>query len=469
MNSNRINSIKIGSENTDKKYVLYWMQQAQRVYYNHALEHAIRLANENNLPLVVFFGLTPHYPDANQRHYQFMLEGLKEVKVHLQAMMIPFVLKLESPEKAILPFLKEAYILVMDYGYMRFQKKWRHIVWDYANRHYPDLSIDIVDTDVIVPVDIASSKAEYGAYTLRPKLHKVYNEYRDYGGLIEINNPCLTQFDSDDDLNNLDTLISKLAIDKSVSPSPIYHGGYTSAKNCLHLFLNQKINHYPTSNNPGEDYTSKLSMYLHFGQISSLEILDNLIERFHANEITQEAYLAFFEQLLVRRELAFNYVTYHHGYDQFDLMTEPWAYITMSEHKKDARLYVYAIKDYLSFSTHDRYFNTAMKEMVLTGYMHNYMRMYWAKKIIEWSNSFEEAYHTIIELNNKYFIDGRDPNSYAGVAWCFGKHDRAWTERPIFGKLRYMNAAGLERKFDMEKYIQRIDYIEKTIKGETLR
>ena len=150
-------------------------------------------------------------------------------------------------------------------------------------------------------------------------------------------------------------------------------------------------------------------------------------------------------------------------------MTEPWAYMTMNEHAHDRRDYLYSKDQIERAQTHDPYFNAAMNEMVYTGYMHNYMRMYWAKKIIEWSNYFEEAYHTIIELNNKYFIDGRDPNSYAGVAWCFGKHDRAWTERPIFGKLRYMNAAGLERKFDMEKYIQRIDHIEKTLKGETLR
>jgi deoxyribodipyrimidine photo-lyase len=457
MNPNRINNIKTGLVISKKSYVLYWMQQSQRVYYNHALEHAINRANELELPLVVFFGLTPNYPDANHRHYQFMLEGLKEVKQVLEAMHMSFVFKLESPEKAIIPLLKEADTLVMDYGYMRHQKQWRQIVWDYANRHLKELTIDIVDTDVIVPVDVASNKAEYGAYTLRPKLHKIYNEYRDYGGLLEVNQPIYIKIGSDDDLSDIDLLISKLEIDKTVAPSLIYHGGYTQAKAHLIDFLTYKINQYPLSNNPGDDLTSKLSMYLHFGQISSLEILDSLIERFHSNEVTQEAYLAFFEQLLVRRELAFNYLTYHKGYDLFDSMTEPWAYITMKEHNHDNRLFLYTIQDYVTFKTHDPYFNAAMKEMVYTGYMHNYMRMYWAKKIIEWSASFEEAYTTIIELNNKYFIDGRDPNSYAGVAWCFGKHDRAWTERLIFGKLRYMNASGLERKFDMEKYINRVN------------
>lgn len=457
MNPNRINNIKTGLVTSKKSYVLYWMQQAQRVEYNHALLHAITRANDLHLPLVVFFGLTPNYPEANLRHYQFMLEGLKEVKLILEAMHISFVFKLESPEKAIIPLLNEADTLVMDYGYLRHQKKWRQIIWDYANRHLSEMTIDIVDSDVIVPVEVVSSKAEYGAYTLRPKLHKIYNEYRDYDGLTSVKYHSSILFESDDDLSNVELLLSKLNIDKTVFPSVIYYGGYTQAKNHLLDFLTNKVNHYPLSNNPGEDLTSKISMYLHFGQISALEILDTLIEKFQAREVTQEAYLAFFEQLLVRRELAFNYVTYQKGYDRFESMTEPWAYITMKEHNHDDRLYLYTKQDYVTFKTHDPYFNAAMKEMVYTGYMHNYMRMYWAKKIIEWSKSFEEAYSIILELNNKYFIDGRDANSYAGVAWCFGKHDRAWTERPVFGKLRYMNASGLERKFDMEKYINRIN------------
>ncbi|HPG43326.1 MAG TPA: FAD-binding domain-containing protein, partial [Acholeplasmataceae bacterium] len=159
------------------------------------------------------------------------------------------------------------------------------------------------------------------------------------------------------------------------------------------------------------------------------------------------------EQLLVRRELAFNYVTYQKGYDQFETMTEPWAYQTMKAHENDIRSYLYDKNDYINFRTHDPYFNAAMIEMVKTGYMHNYMRMYWAKKIIEWSPSFKEAYETIKYLNDTYFIDGRDPNSYTGIAWCFGKHDRAWTERNIFGKLRYMNDKGLEKKFDIKSYV----------------
>lgn len=172
-------------------------------------------------------------------------------------------------------------------------------------------------------------------------------------------------------------------------------------------------------------------MYLHFGQISSLEIYEKLHNSLSNGNIRKETYDQFVEQLIVRRELAFNYVYYNPGYEDFKLMTEPWAYLTMDLHKEDIREYNYEIEDYINYTTHDPYFNTAMKEMIITGYMHNYMRMYWAKKIIEWTETHEKAYETIKYLNNKYFIDGRNPNSFAGIAWCFGKHDRAWTERPV--------------------------------------
>jgi deoxyribodipyrimidine photo-lyase len=459
MNINRLTILKEGSPNPSKRYVLYWMQQSQRVDYNHALNHAVEVANEASLPLVVFFGLTPHYPDANLRHYKFMLEGLKEVRKTLSERNITFVFKLESPEKAIRHYLEDANTLVMDYGYLHHQKSWRQIVWEYARHHCPDLYIDLIDTDVIVPVEIASNKPEYGAYTLRPKLHKIYNEYRDYDGLKAIQNKTFIDIPSDFDFIDIDGLLKKLPIDQSIAPSILYHGGYQEAIGYLEDFMVSKINRYPDSNNPARDDTSKLSMYLHFGQISALQILERLIEGYNNQEISQEAYLAFFEQVLVRRELAYNYVTYHQGYDLFDRMTEDWAYQTMRIHDRDERFYLYDSAALVQCKTHDPYFNAAMKEMVLTGYMHNYMRMYWAKKIIEWTPNFRSAYQLITLLNNRYFIDGRDANSYAGIAWCFGKHDRAWTERPIFGKLRYMNSAGLERKFDMESYIRRIDDI----------
>jgi deoxyribodipyrimidine photo-lyase len=171
------------------------------------------------------------------------------------------------------------------------------------------------------------------------------------------------------------------------------------------------------------------------------------------HKIPQESLEGYLEQLLVRRELAFNFIYYQEGYDQFESMSYDWAYQTMKKHENDPKEFVYTMADFLNLTTHDPYFNQAMKTMIEEGIMPNYMRMYWGKKILEWSSSYKEAYETTLYLNNKFFIDGRDANSYTGVAWIYGRHDRPWGERPIFGTLRYMNDKGLERKFDMKKYI----------------
>jgi deoxyribodipyrimidine photo-lyase len=310
-------------------------------------------------------------------------------------------------------------------------------------------------------VRVASDKAEYGAYTIRPKIKKLYQSFRDFEKLEVLKYPKALPFKSDDDLSDIDRLISTLNIDHSVKKSPYFKGGYQEASHMFYDFIASHLDFYQDSNDPSKGHTSKLSMYLHFGQISALEILERLFKHAEMHHIDGESLDQFIEQLLIRRELAFNYVVYHKGYDQFETMTEPWAYLTMEQHEIDERPYLYDLETLEKGETHDAYFNAAMHEMVLTGYMHNYMRMYWAKKIIEWTQTFEKAYQTIIYLNNKYFIDGRDPNSYTGVAWCFGKHDRPWTEREVFGKLRYMNDKGLERKFDIKRYVDRIESLRK--------
>ena len=456
MNKNRLIEIQQGNTTKQASYVLYWMQQSQRVHYNHALNHAIDLANQKNLPLVVFFGLNPKYPDANLRHFKFMLEGLKEVKHILIHFGANVVIKIGKPEELILELLNDADTLVMDQGYLKHQKDMRQFVINQADA---SLNIDIVDTDLIVPVHIASQKAEYGAYTIRPKLKKLYPYYRDFDKIHVLNNQQAIPIKSDTELNDIDHLLSLLDLDESVKPSPIYKGGYIEGTKVFAAFLMNTLNQYEKSNDPSTDYTSHMSMYLHFGQISSLDLLERLFYQLNQGLIEGSAFDAYVEQLFIRRELAFNYIYYHAGYDSFHRMTEPWAYMTMNEHALDTRDYIYTCDQLEHAKTHDIYFNAAMLEMYHTGYMHNYMRMYWAKKIIEWMPTYEQAYQTIIYLNNKYFIDGRDANSYAGVAWCFGKHDRAWTERKIFGKLRYMNASGLERKFDIMSYVEKINHI----------
>ncbi len=202
-------------------------------------------------------------------------------------------------------------------------------------------------------------------------------------------------------------------------------------------------------NDPTKECVSNMSPFLHFGQISPLHIALRVSE---TDSPGKDAYL---EELIVRRELSVNFVFYNKNYDAFEGLPE-WAKKTLKEHEKDPREYVYTLEELENAETHDPYWNAAQREMTLRGKMHGYMRMYWGKKIIEWSRTPENAFKTAVYLNNKYELDGRGPNGFTGVAWCFGKHDRPWKERPIFGKIRYMNANGLKRKFDADGYVAKI-------------
>ena len=456
MNINRVKIInQITPEATNK--VVYWMQSAQRVHYNHALNYAIQLANKEQRELVVIFNVVPSYPEANRRHYMFMLEGIKEIQEDMKQRNIPFAITYGSPDENLKRFLELKDILILDKGYLKHPRAWRNDVYHTIKTSNTVIE---VDTDVIVPVEIASQKMEYGAYTIRPKLHKLFEAYDDYQDL-ESYQGTYQIYKSDIKLDNLHTFIASLPIDQTVKETPFFKGGYKEAKKRLQIFIELKAKDYLDRNAPGAHVTSTLSPYLHFGQISSLEIVHTIKKAKHESFINEDTFNGIFEQVFVRRELAFNFVYYNKNYDQFDAMTEPWSYQTMEEHQDDYRPYLYNSAQLESAQTHDPYFNAAMEEMIYSGYMHNYMRMYWAKKIIEWSNSYQEAYQTTLYLNNKYFLDGRDPNSYTSVAWNYGRHDRAWTERPILGKLRYMNDKGLERKFDMQKYITYVESLKK--------
>ncbi|MFW9805556.1 MAG: deoxyribodipyrimidine photolyase, partial [Candidatus Thorarchaeota archaeon] len=229
-----------------------------------------------------------------------------------------------------------------------------------------------------------------------------------------------------------------------------FQGGTKAARETLEKFIRFDLDVFGTQrNDPSNDRLSNMSPYLHFGQISPIEIA---IEVLKTNSPGSESYL---EELIVRRELSMNFVFFNSNYDNIECLPK-WAKETLDLHALDPREYVYSYSELERAETHDPYWNAAQKEMTRFGKMHGYMRMYWGKKILEWTDSPEEAYTICITLNDKYELDGRNPNGYAGVAWCFGKHDRAWKEREIFGKVRYMNENGLRRKFDIEKYVERI-------------
>jgi deoxyribodipyrimidine photo-lyase len=256
------------------------------------------------------------------------------------------------------------------------------------------------------------------------------------------------------DLTHIDRVISRMDIDRGVpAVSPWFKGGTREAKKRLRRFLRRDLAHYDAnSNQPQTDRISHLSPYLHFGQISPVYIASQVKASGQGLGIDRAAFL---EQLIVRRELALNFVHYTDDYDRYTCLPQ-WARKTLADHARDRRPALYDRPALEAAQTHDPYWNAAMLEMKHTGFMHNYMRMYWGKKILEWTQEPEEAFNTTLALNNKYFLDGRDPNSYAGVAWIFGLHDRPWPQRPIFGKVRYMAASGLERKCDIRAYVQKV-------------
>ncbi len=433
-----------------KHFVLYWMQSTQRINDNFSLEAAIKIANKHSLPLKVLFVLNGDYPDSNARHFHFMIEGLRTLATSLADLGIDFTVKQGAFNKIVPQYFEDAAAFIFDHAYLRPLRQVRTLLTNMADDE--KLYALSAENDVIVPIEKASQKCEYAARTIRPKLTKVVDDY------LELNEPSPLQHShkSDCDLLKQDTqtINESLGVDVSIGKTPYFNGGEEEALKQLDHFIDEKLNHYHNSNDPAKQLTSQLSMYLHFGMISPMRIYQSVEDAMQAGSISRQSGEAYLEQLLVRRELAFNYVTYCEGYDTFETMSDPWAYETMNIHINDKRDYLYTKEDYITFNTHDPYFNAAMREMVETGYMHNYMRMYWGKKIIEWSQSYKEAYQTILTLNNAYFLDGRDPVSYASVAWLFGKHDHGWKERDILGKLRYMNDKGLKRKFDIDTYVK---------------
>lgn len=431
-------------------YVLYWMQQSQRADFNHALEYAVREANQLGKKIVVVFGLDPRYPQANMRHYCFMIEGLRDTRAALARRGIKLAICPGSPEKVALRFSGNAVMMVCDRGYLRHQRAWRR----HVARHAPCKVVQ-VESDVVVPVETASDKCEYAARFLRPKLQRLMHGYLDDVPSLKPRHVSLEmRFQGELDIDS-ETVFDTLGVDHSVRPvSELFRGGNHQAIKRLAQFVHQRLQHYTANRNqPQTDDVSHMGMYLHFGQISPVYIARKILD---AKGVASDFKEAFIEELVVRRELAVNYVYYKNTYDSFDGLPD-WAAATLHAHCRDKREFLYSRDQLENAQTHDPYWNAAADEMKFTGYMHNYMRMYWVKKIIEWSETPRDAYETAVYLNNRYFIDGRDPNSYAGVSWGFGLHDRPWKEREIFGKVRYMNAAGLRRKCDIDGYVEKVN------------
>jgi deoxyribodipyrimidine photo-lyase len=441
INEKRIRLLQKGIETNGP--VVYWMSRDQRVHDNWALLFAQQLAIEKKKSLVVVFNLVPDFLEATIRQYGFMLKGLQEVEKELSKYNIPFFLTRGKPEEELPKILKNinASILVSDFDALKIKRIWKRDVAKQISIPFYE-----VDTHNIVPCLHVSDKLEFAAYTLRPKIHKALIEFMDEFPKLKKIGKSEISFDRID----WKIIQNSLKINLDVKEVDWIKPGETSALKSLENFLKNKFDKYnDLRNDPTKDGQSNLSPYLHFGQISAQRIALET-ERLNGNK---ESAKFFLEELIVRRELADNFCYFNKNYDSFDGFHD-WAKTSLNEHRKDEREFVYTLKQFEQAKTHEDLWNAAQMEMATTGKMHGYMRMYWAKKILEWTKSPEDALKIAIYLNDKYELDGRDPNGYTGIAWSIGGiHDRPWFERPVYGKIRYMNRNGAEKKFDIKAYI----------------
>lgn len=424
--------------------VVYWMQRDQRAEDNWALLYAQSQAEERNVPLCVVFCMVTSFVNAGLRHYDFLMRGLEETERDLVRRNIPFVLLEGAPADVLPAFVQEYRVgeVVCDFNPLQFTNAWREEVGR-------ALSVRLTEVDAhnIVPCWLASDKEEFAAHTFRPKITKQLSTF-----LTPF--PALSkQIDAGTFTpSNVDwpALRQRMAFDESVGVVDWITPGTQAGKLCFRKFLDERIERYDEKrNDPTEHVVSNLSPYLHFGQLSAQRVAyeTNQAEVNRANKD------AFMEELIVRRELTDNYCYYNDKYDQVAGAHE-WAQKTIEAHKNDKREHLYTLKQFEQAATHDDLWNAMQMQMVTEGKMHGWCRMYWAKKILEWTPDVQTAIDTALHLNDKYELDGRDPNGVVGVMWSIcGVHDRAWTERPVFGKIRYMNFNGAKRKFDVDAYI----------------
>lgn len=447
--ADRVTVRRGGEPLSSGRVVVYWMQRAQRAVDNPALDLAVDVANELKLPCVVFFAPVPYYPHANLRHYRFLQEGIVDIAADCDARNIGFVLR-RHPDHSLARFCNEvdAALVVGDENPLRGPRQWR-------DKAAEQLSAPLytVDADVIVPTRLLL-KEQYAARIIRPRLAAKFPRY-----LVAPENPSAKRaWTPPAGLKSLapdfDITAGWDKLDRSVEPVRSFRGGTKEALRLLREFTSRKLADYPQRHSKAdEDGTSRLSPYLHFGHIGPHTVA-LAVQNADAPEDAKTAYL---DQLITWRELAICFVTYNDRYDSL-YGAESWARKTLTEHREDPRPVLYTRARLEAADTHDKLWNAAQKQMLHAGWMHNYLRMYWAKKILEWSPSPESAFNTAVYLNDKYLLDGRDPNGYAGIAWSIaGKFDRPWFARPIFGLVRYMAESGAKKKFDVKRYIARMD------------
>lgn len=450
----RVTIRRDGPPDPHGKCVVYWMQRAQRGLDNHAVNLAVNIANELRLPLVVYFAAISNFPSANLRHYAFLQQGLPDIEHDLARRNIAFVMRRaphESHERIFHDV--EAAMVVGDENPMREPERWRQ-------RLAKNLSIPFwtVDTDVVIPSKLID-KAQYGAYTIRPRLYRLLPGY-----LVPYENPH-AQYAWKRPRNlhaasvHEDITAGWPDLDRSVPPVESWHGGTRAALKRLKHFTSNLLADYDTNRSKPEiDGTSGLSPYLHFGHLGPQTIALAVQAAVAADPKLQSARESLFNELIVWRELAVNFVRHAPGTYDSPECAENWAKLSLAHHARDERGHLYTLAQLERAETYDDLWNAAQIQLTETGWMHNVMRMYWAKKILEWTPDVATAMRYAIYLNDKYQLDGRDPNGYAGIAWAMlGKFDRPWFDRPIVGKIRYMSGASTGRKFQSKLYIRQME------------
>jgi len=466
----------------DGEYVLYWMNSARRLGWNFALDRAVGEARRLGRPLLIFEGLRVGYRWANQRHHRFALDGMAEHRIRLEGTGVgyhPWVEGEEGEGKGLLEALASRAALVVTDEFPTFFLP-RMVAA--AARRLP-VRLEVVDSCGLLPLSAAGSP--FGtAYAFRRFLQRTLpGELGSFpssdpifrgGGLP----PCPELPGSVTDrwpaasrgvLEGSQGALDRIPVDRSVTPVP-YRGGTVAARDRLARFLADGLSRYAEErNHPDADAGSRLSPWLHWGHLSPHEVFQGVVEKeewepgrlgtgvagkregWWGMEPASEAFL---DELITWREIGF--VTAYRDPDHTRYESLPqWARDTLADHREDPRRYRYTLEEFRSAATHDPLWNAAQRQLLEEGRIHNYLRMLWGKKILEWSGSPEEALETMVELNNRYATDGRDPNSWSGIFWVLGRYDRGWPERPIYGKVRSMSSDSTRRKVRLDRYLER--------------
>lgn len=437
-------------------YILYLPLYSPRISYNYTLKEAIALSHSLRKPLFLYFPLSKRAGIKTLRHLYFLLEGLVEFERDLRDLGLNlFVRPEEDLFEGLIKYAKRAVLMISDFPYLKEERA-------LFERLSKDLSLPLflVEGNLLVPARIASSKAEPYARTLRPKLQALWQKFSEECPLDTSNAksfcPDEEGLSLEEVLNNEEALISlcdKLNLDKTVPPVRDYfRGGYREAFLKLKSFLEEKFPHYAEGRSePGLEIESNLSPYLRYGFISPVEILRKILERFPLHDPNVKS---FFNELVVWRELARNFTLYNPYYDSFEGLPQ-WAKATLKEHERDPRERIYELSELEKGEVFDTLWKCAQRELLLRGKIHNYLRMYWCKRLLYWTKTPDEAFKVALHLNNKYALDGDDPNSYLGVAWCFGAFDHPFRERPLFGKVRAFTLQALRRKENLPLYVKK--------------